>query len=174
MLPKTAVNTFVSFLDYNVDGQSKWYKTSVSMQPRSYSSSLTHRMSGYGENEAVTSDGESDVFSPAPDSDPYCRINGGHVSTGDVTSCDRLRSSVSDGDKDENMNYKNAAKDNVEISEHYRIKLVVGGGPVGGRNMVNRNGQRSWHPPVGVTDGSVYTNGDIDNDNISLDDGMEM
>ena len=171
MLPKTAVHTFVSFLDYNVDGQQKWFKTSVEMRPRSFSSSLTQRVSGYSESEAVTSDGESDVFSPAPDSDPSNRINGNDVIvSNDVTSCDRLRSSANDGDTDENMNYKNA-KNTVEISEHYRIKLVVGGD----RSKSSCNGQRTWPPPsVGVTNGSFRKNGHTDNGYLSSDEDMEM
>jgi len=171
VLPKTAVHTFVSFLDYNVDGQQKWFKTSVEMRPRSFSSSLTHRVSGYSESEAVTSDGESDVFSPAPDSDPCNRINGNDVIvSNDVNSCDRLRSSANDGDTDENMNYKNA-KNTVEISEHYRIKLVVGGD----RSKSSCNGQRTWPPPsVGVTNGSFRKNGHTDNGYLSSDEDMEM
>ncbi|KAK2185928.1 hypothetical protein NP493_217g06065 [Ridgeia piscesae] len=123
------------------------------------------------ESEAVTSDGESDVFSPAPDSDPSNRINGNDVIvSNDVTSCDRLRSSANDGDTDENMNYKNA-KNTVEISEHYRIKLVVGGD----RSKSSCNGQRTWPPPsVGVTNGSFRKNGHTDNGYLYSDEDMEM
>ena len=162
VMPQTTVNTFVSFLGHNVDGK-KWFKTSVDMRPKSYSSSLTHSVSGYTENEADTSDGESDVFSATPYSDSNNCINGDVISQND-----RLLFSEKDGDKDVNMNYKNA-NDSVEISKHFRIKLVVNGCQADVRNDVKGNGVRlrSWHPPIHVTNGSVCTNGDIDNESLS-------
>ena len=175
-MPQTTINTFVSFLDCKVDGK-KWFKTSVEMRPKSYSSSLTHSVSGYTENEADTSGDESDVFSATPYCDPNNRVNGDVVS-----QYDRLRFSEKDGDKDVNMNYKNA-NDSVEISKHFRIKLVVNGCQTDVRNGVNGNGLRlrSRHPPIHITNGheingSVSTNGDNDSeyDNVSTDEDVEV